>query len=278
MALTSCHRGNVDDEPEMSNLTLNINGLENLGSDYIYEGWIIVDGAPVSTGTFSVGNDGTLSEDTFSLDSETLEKATNFVLSIEPVPDPSPDPAATKILIGDFNGDTAAVTTGTVAPSFDAIAGEYILATPTGTGAEEEKYSGIWFLDNSSGSAEAGLVLPTLNDGWKYEGWAVIDGVPVTTGTFTSVSEMDEAAPFSGSNPGPPFPGEDFLHNAPTGLTFPTDLRGGVAVISIEPYPDNSPNPFTLKPLVGMIPADAMGVQTMGDNVAGSFPSGSVSR
>ena len=57
--------------------------------------------------------------------------------------------------------------------------------------------------------------------------------------------------------PGPPFPGEDYLVNAPMGLTFPTNLAGGTAVISIEPDPDNSPNPFTLKPLVKMIPADA---------------------
>ncbi|NJB69808.1 hypothetical protein GGR42_000270 [Saonia flava] len=276
--LSSCHRGNVDDEPAMSNLTLNLNGLEDLGGDFLYEGWIIVDGAPVSTGTFSVNASGELSESTFSLDTEMLESATNFVLSIEPVPDPSPDPAPTKLLIGEFNGDMAAVSTGTVAASFDTVAGEYILATPTGTGAENEKYSGLWFLNNSSGSPMVGLELPTLNDGWKYEGWAVIDGVPVTTGTFTAVDDFDEADPFSGSNPGPPFPGEDFLHNAPSGLTFPTDLRGGVAVISIEPYPDNSPMPFTLKPLVGMIPADAMGVQALGDNVSASFPTGTVSR
>ena len=29
------------------------------------------------------------------------------------------------------------------------------------------------------------------------------------------------------------FPGEDFLINAPMGLSFPTDIMGGVAVISI---------------------------------------------
>ena len=30
-------------------------------------------------------------------------------------------------------------------------------------------------------------------------------------------------------------------------------LSGGTAVITIEPQPDNSPAPFTLKPLVGSI-------------------------
>jgi hypothetical protein len=114
-----------------------------------------------------------------------------------------------------------------------------------------------------------------LPAGWKYEGWTVIDGQPVTTGTFTAVDEMDEAAPFSGVDPGPPFPGEDFLMNAPSGLTFPTDIRGGTAVISIEPDPDNSPAPFVLKPLVGSIAADAMDHFTydLSQNL-GSFPSG----
>jgi hypothetical protein len=74
------------------------------------------------------------------------------------------------------------------------------------------------------------------------------------------------------------FPGEDFLENAPAGLTFPTDLAGGVAVISIEPDPDNSTDPFTLKPLVGNIPADAVDhtLYQMGNNAAG-FPTGTAS-
>lgn len=37
--------------PETSNLEINIAGLEDLGSDYVYEGWIIVNGVPVTTGT-----------------------------------------------------------------------------------------------------------------------------------------------------------------------------------------------------------------------------------
>ena len=56
---------------------------------------------------------------------------------------------------------------------------------------------------------------------------------------------------------GAPFPGEDYLQNAPAGLTFPTDLKGATLVISVEPSPDNSPNPFTLKPLAHVVPANA---------------------
>jgi hypothetical protein len=36
-----------------ADLTLNLQGLEALGSDFVYERWIIVNGAPVNKGTFS---------------------------------------------------------------------------------------------------------------------------------------------------------------------------------------------------------------------------------
>jgi hypothetical protein len=65
------------------------------------------------------------------------------------------------------------------------------------------------------------------------------------------------------------------LLNAPAGLSFPTDLAGATAVISIEPEPDDSAAPFTLKLLLGAISAMATDHVTyaMGANLA-SFPSG----
>ncbi len=264
--------------PSVSDLTLNISGLEDLGDDYAYEGWIIVDGSPVSTGVFDVSSSGSVNS-TFEVDAASLSAATMFVLSIEPVPDSDPAPAATKILAGEFDGNTASLSTSTVGSGFSSSTGKYIVAAPTGTGAMEEEFSGIWFLDNSGASPVAGLDLPTLEAGWKYEGWVVIDGTPVTTGTFTSVSGADEDAPFSGTNAGPAYPGEDFLVNAPTGLTFPTDIRNGTAVISIEPDPDNSAAPFLLKPLAGSIPATLTGnPYSLDNNVSASFPTGDVNR
>ena len=112
--------------------------------------------------------------------------------------------------------------------------------------------------------------------GWVYEGWTVIGGTPVTSGTFTAVDAVDDSAPHSDTQfAGPPFPGEDYLMNAPAGLAFPTDIAGGTAVISIEPSPDDDPAPFTLKPLVGTIPdpaTDHTAYAMM--NQAGGFPSG----
>ncbi|MCH6573579.1 MAG: T9SS type A sorting domain-containing protein [Bacteroidetes bacterium] len=263
-------------------VTLNINGLEDLGANYQYEGWLIVGGMPVTTGTFTVDVNGELSQTIFSVNSSDLINATKFVLTIEPIPDPDPDPSSTHILAGDFIDFDAPLSVGDPAAlgdDYSGIDGKYILATPT-NGDNSDELSGIWFLDLSSGSPEVGLTLPTLPDGWKYEGWAVISGIPVTTGTFTAVDMVDEADPYSGPDPGPPFPGEDFLVNAPAGLTFPTDLSGMTGVISIEPDPDNSTAPFLLKPLVGGIPSNAMDHVTymIDSNVANSFPTGTAMR
>lgn len=280
MLFTSCS----DDEDVVDNtgeLSLDISGLEDLGSDYAYEGWIIVDGAPVTTGIFSVDGAGSLSEIKFDLLKSQLDEASTFVLTIEPSPDNDPAPSSTHILAGDFSGNSATLTTShgaALGDDFTSSTGSFILATPT-NGADSDERSGVWFLDPAAGPG-ASLDLPTLPEGWAYEGWAVIDGVPVTTGTFTSVSGVDDTDSFSGDDPGPPFPGEDFLNNAPSGTTFPTDLRGATIVVSVEPVPDNSPNPFSLKPLVGAVASDAADHTSLGmnNNAAATNPTGSVSR
>ncbi len=266
--------------PSTGTLTLNLNGLEDLGAGYAYEGWVIVDGAPVSTGTFTVDGDKNLSATTFSVDADMLAKATTFVLSIEPSPDSDPAPAATKLLAGDFSGSSATLGTSTVAANgFGSVSGKYIVATPTDNVMGNDS-TGIWFLDNSSGSPAAGLELPALSPGWKYEGWVVMGSTPtpVTTGTFTEVNMADDAAPYSGTVAGPSYPGEDFLMNAPSGLSFPTNILGATVVISVEPDPDNSPAPFVLKPLASQIPTDLSGVGSIASNVGMSFPTGTVSR
>ncbi|MEZ5033947.1 MAG: hypothetical protein R2796_03070 [Chitinophagaceae bacterium] len=265
-----------------SKLNLNITGLQDLGANYKYEGWIIVNGGPVSTGTFTVDGSGNLSKTSFDVDADQLSMASDFVLTIEPFPDVDPSPSSTHIVAGSFSGNTAAVSIAdskALGTNFASATGKYILATPTNGSGTNEK-SGIWFLDLGSGSPMQGLQLPVLPSGWMYEGWTVIGGQPVTSGRFTSAMGADLSAPFSSTmNPGPPFPGEDYLQNAPSGLTFPTDISGGVAVISVEPEPDNSPMPFLLKPLVGMIPTGAMDHTTynMSLNLS-TLPSGTASR
>ena len=178
--ITSCSDDDDSDDasPANSNLTLDINGLQDLGSDYVYEGWIIVDGSPVTTGTFTVDGSGSLSATSFSVDAAKLASATDFVISIEPAQDPDPAPAPTKIMIGTFSRGSATLSTNTVGSDFESSTGKYIVATPTSSMGGDT--SGIWFLDNSTGTMMPGLDLPTLTDGWKYEGWVVVDGTPGT--------------------------------------------------------------------------------------------------
>ena len=163
--------------------------------------------------------------------------------------------------------------------NFSTSTGSYILATPTDGSSTTDELSGVWWLDPAAGPG-AGLDLPTLPEGWEYEGWAVVNGTPVSTGKFTSVTGADDFSGFSGTTPGPAFPGEDLLMNAPSGLTFPTDLSGGTVVISVEPSPDNSTDPFLLKPLVGSVPSGALDHTSydMDNNASASNPTGTVSR
>ena len=257
-------------------LDLALNGLEDLGADYVYEGWIMVDGSPVSTGTFTVDASGTPSQTSFSLEGiDNAANATRFVLSIEPANDPDPAPSAVKMLAGDFSGDVATVNTDLIA-DFSGSMGYFLLATPTTTSMDDD-LSGVWFINNGA----AGLTLPTLAEGWAYEGWAVINGTPVSTGTFLDGTAGDDSGVHNGLDAAaPPFPGEDFINNAPNGLTFPTDLTNMPIVVSVEPVPDNSPAPFTLKPLSGMSPetGTVVGTSYSMTNDAVGFPTGTVTR
>ncbi|PWJ36171.1 anti-sigma factor [Sediminitomix flava] len=279
----SCDDDDDNNGSSTSNLTLNISGLEDLGDDYAYEGWIIVDGAPISAGIFNVDSSGNLSETSFELDTDDLNAATAYVLTIEPNPDSDSSPSDVHILAGDFSNNLASLTVDhpdAIGSDFTSAVGEYILATPTDDDDTNET-SGIWCLNPNGGDPIAGLTLPTLPAGWTYEGWAVIDGNPITTGTFTNPDSADSGNPFSGTvNPAPNYPGEDFLQNAPDGVTFPADLLGRTVVISVEPVPDNSPAPFLLKPLAHEVPSDATSgsVLNMDNNAEETNPTGTASR
>lgn len=263
-----------DDAASTASLNLNLSGLENLGPNFVYEGWIVVNGTPVTTGTFTVNDAGTLSKTQFDVDGAQLSNATDFVLSIEPTNDTDPAPSNTKYLAGSFSGSTASVSTGIIG-NFSTSTGKYLLGTPTNGNANPN--AGVWFMDGNGPSV--GLNLPTLDAGWKYEGWVVSNGTVLSTGAFTNPNGPDMSAIYSGMMPSPPFPGEDFLVNAPAGLTFPANLSGATLVISVEPFPDNSPMPFTLKPLSHNISNPAVTGTTINmERSLMSFPTGTVSR
>lgn len=248
--VTSCTKD--DETNETTEITLSVSGLPDLGNFYSYEGWLVYDNTAYSTGKFGVSSDS--GSASFVVDAGQLNKATDFVVSIEPSPDPNFDPSVVHILAGTFIGKSCELTPEhelAIGSTFSNAAGKYILATPT-NGADSEELSGVWWLDPSGPSKS--LVLPELNTGWIYEGWTIINGNPVSTGKFDAPSMADNSDPYSAQLEAPSFPGEDFLLNAPIGLAFPTDLSGQQVVISVEPYPDISSSPFFIKPLIGNIP------------------------
>ncbi len=253
-------------------LTLSFSGLEDLGPNWAYEGWLIVDGAPVSSGIFAVDSSGKPSGARFTVDVSNVSKVNAFVLTIEPAPDSDPQPSAIHVLGGDFVNGTARLSAGHAAAlgnDFSSATGSYILAAPSASANGSYK-NGIWWLNPAAGPGPS-LNLPTLPAGWVYEGWVVGPDGPISTGRFASASgaDSDAAGPTGGPNAVPPFPGQDFA-NPPIDLT-----SGHAAVISIEPEPDNSTAPFAFKPLADNA-IDNVGegaLQSMSNN-ARAFPTG----
>ncbi len=237
-------------------LELSFDGLEPLGDDYVYEVWTVVDDAPVTGGVFDIADDGSVALPDGENHLYGHEGASAVVITIEPAVGDVPAPADTKVLAGDIADDGSVELSighpAALGTDFADATGSFILGTPTDD-PDGNELSCVWFL--SVPGPEASLELPTLPAGWVYEGWAVIDGTPVSTGRFTDGAAADNFNGFSGSAGGPNYPGEDFIQNAPDGLAFPTDLTGSTVVVSVEPDADNSPAPFALKPLVAEVPS-----------------------
>ena len=253
--MSSC----VNSTNDKSNVELELQGLENLGANFEYQGWLVVGGEPVSIGVLPVDENGELIQSIYEVDAEKLEESTAFVVTIEPSPDNNPLPSPTHVVAGDFDGNQASLDinhTAALGCNFNDASGKFVLATPTDGDGNNDEDSGVWFLDNSSSITTQGLDIPELPDGWTYEGWANIEGVFVSTGTFRYAGTMDDEMRYSGGEGAPPFPGEDFLNDAPDGLEFPVSLKGASIMISVEPVPDNSEAPFIMQPLSKMIPFD----------------------
>lgn len=271
---SACDSGG--DAPSTRTLALSFTGLEPLGGGYVYESWLMVDGAPVSAGRFAIDASGEAVPATASFDGDKADRATAYILTIEPGVGDDPAPSSVHVLAGDLAGGTASLTTkhaAALGTDFAAAAGQYILATPSTTSEADDK-DGIWWLVPGAAGMTPGLVLPTLPAGWAYEGWVAGAAGPISTGRFTdpAMSDSDAAGPTAGPDgAGPPFPGQDFIAPA-------LDLTAGyAAVISVEPNPDDSPAPFALKPLVHMSIGDVAkpATQSMA-NMSATLPIGTV--
>ncbi len=99
--------GAGDEMPQTRTLAVEFDGLEALGEEFVYEGWLIVGDMPVSTGRFEVDADGQPDPAEFDVQAADADAATTFVLTIEPAVGDDPAPADTHVLAGDFDGGVA---------------------------------------------------------------------------------------------------------------------------------------------------------------------------
>ena len=269
----SSHFDKVSSE-QSSVISFTPTNLEPLGADFDYEGWLITSNAAITTGKFDIDANDKNAEQTFEVNKADADEATKFVLTIEPANESGDEvtsPTNIHILGGDIIQNTALLSTShatALGTDFSQASATYILATPTNGNATPTQ--GIWYIDASSSIPKAGLKLPELPDGWVYEGW-IVDNGPISTGTFIQSDQADSngAGPAKGPLDAPAFPGEDYVDPA-------KDLVGKIAVISVEPNPDNSTAPFSIKPLVGTI-TNEQGMMMLDNKAADSLPAATIS-
>jgi len=246
-------------------LELTFSKLPAVGPDFVYEGWIILDGA-TTTSRFATTTALT------QYVPASLAAATAYVLTIEPRRnDPAPASGTHIVAASLTPGSPSVLTTehaAAIGTDFATAAAQYILATPS-TASMTDNNFGVWFV--APGGPEA-LMLPTLPQGWIYEGWVANASGPVTTGRFRSGmgADSDGAGPTAGPLAGPPRPGQDFI-------TPLRDLVGGRIAITVEPEPDTAAAPFPIRPLLDMeVTALAPPATQMLDNTHAERPSGSI--
>jgi hypothetical protein len=222
-----------------------------------YEAWVVKGERKLSAGVFNVRERPARQLAILRAPIDPA-RADMIVVTIEPVPDPDPGPSVVAILAGEPRRHLAALR---FPIDLRGVAGSFILATPTDDDPANGT-AGVWFLDPATGPGPS-LSLPQPPAGWVFEGWGVTQGTPLTTGRFTSVTGPDLASPFSGPNPGPPFPGEDFVTRLPAGVIPPVDLADGrsMVVLTVEPdiggHDPTGQGPFSIKPLTAAVPAGA---------------------
>ena len=261
--------------------TLSTTKLEPLTGGARYEAWAIKGERKLSGGFISAAAGGgeRRSVVNFPINPRSADA---IAITIEPANDTDPGPSATVVLSGSVTSQGADLR---FPVDLSGIAGSAILATPTDNDVNTNNdAAGLWFVDLSSGAPRPALKLPALPAGWVWEGWGVTQGNPLTTGRFTDAARPDGFNGFSGTQGGPPLPGEDFVRNLPAAITGPVNLADGNsrAVLTIEPdqagVDPTGAGPFFVRPLKHQIPAgQAIRTSfTLGRDIS-EVPSGSVS-
>jgi len=261
--VAGCDSGDVvEQEVAKVQVRLELENLPPLQDGYTYQAWARIGFVTLPSERFNVAENGSFvnSSGQFIQNSfiftEDISDASEVFITIEDKRDSDETPSGTVVMAGDVTASSATLSmTHPLAldASFGGQSGSYMLLN-WATSASPDETSGLWFIDGSRNAPSAGLSLPSLPDGWTYEGWVDNGSAFVSTGTFRDNSGHDLERLYSDTDT-PPFPGEDFLENAPDGVTFPLDPSGGTVRVSIEPFPDDTVLPYGIFVLSGSVPA-----------------------
>ena len=264
ISFSACNYFESDNPTGITQIELNISNLKPLPDSLVYVGWITTN-ADSSIKIFerNVDQSGIISVSTTN-DFNGLQKAQQFKVTVEEIPDTGSitNPGSTVILSGRFTLGSASLKVGE-GGSIPSSSGVYTITTPTDT--LDNDLSGIWFTGDIimiNDGTSVGLNLPVLHQGWIYEGLIIINDDTLSTGTFSDPEAPDDFSGYSGATSGYPFPGEDFLVNPPSGLTFPLNLSNASVVVTLGYASNAYPISFSYVILQSIIPADVQANST----------------
>jgi len=247
--------------------------LPELPNGYFYQGWLLVDGSFVSAGTITNDSIANNYARFSKIDASDLSNAQSFAITVETS---SGAPSDYVLLIGNFEGNTAQLSTNTTASNGVKTLGQKISAGYTVQNAsvppeDAGNYgtNGIWFFKGSGENMEPTLQLDY--HGLRYQSWLIktLEGNDwhLNMGLIESDTIADNwrsfiPAPFVPNIPN--FPGEDFLQQPGSGTSypegfFPADVRGSKVVLTpvLSNY-NNTEIPFPIFLLFSDVPADAV--------------------
>lgn len=272
LLFTACEETDILDQT--GKLEVNDFNLPYLPNGYFYEGWLLVDGSYVSVGT--INNDSIANNRArFSqIEVNDLNQAQAFAITVETSGNPAPSNYV--LLLGQFNGNIAELTTDAELPNgilsiSNRISGSYTVQNATVPSSDAGNYTenGIWFFKGTGNEKEKTLNLDY--QGLNYQAWVQkVENNSLNTlnmGVITSDTLADNWRGFTKPEyqPNTPkFPGEDFLQQPATGTIypenfFPMNVRGTkVFITPILPNYSSTTEPFPIILLEATIPQNAV--------------------
>lgn len=220
---------------EVGGVLLRFEGLQPLDQG-LYHAWALQDRTRTrSLGAFNISASGEIVDENgapveqFTGEDVDPTDVVGLLITIEPQGAAAERASGLQILSGNFVDGVARLSVP-FPSEVTGASGSVRIFTPT-DGPDSNETSGLWFVDDAG---DPSLDLPVTTQALQYELFVEVDGRQLPSGRFDEVDEPDSNNPFSGEEPPPDAPGEDYLVNAPEGMEFPLNLGGARVTISLE--------------------------------------------